>query len=111
VQEAAVHRWDAEAAAGTSGALDADAASDGVDEFIAVSIGEARDELQGSVTLTASDTDATWTVGRDGGPTVDIVGTASDLLLVLYRRLPHTELTIDGYTELAATFIGLASTE
>ena len=50
--------------------IDADAAADAVDEFLAVSLGDALDELQGSVTLTASDTGATWTVGprrRTGG--------------------------------------------
>ena len=111
VQEAAVHRWDAEATAGTPNPLDAGAAADAIDEFLAVSLGDALDELQGSVTLTTSDTDATWTVGRDGGPVADIVGTASDLLLVLYRRVEDTAVTIEGDAELAATFLGLARTE
>jgi hypothetical protein len=111
VQEAAVHRWDAEAAAGTSAPLDPDAAADAVDEFLAVSLGDALDALQGSVTITASDADATWTVGRDGGPAADVVGTASDLLLVLYRRIDDTAITIEGDPELAAMFLGLANTE
>jgi uncharacterized protein (TIGR03083 family) len=111
VQEAAVHRWDAEAAAGTPGPLDADAAADAVDEFLAVSLGDALDGLQGSVTLTASDTNRSWTVGREGGPVADIVGTASDVVLVLYRRVDHAAITVEGDPELAATFLGLANTE
>ncbi len=111
VQEAAVHRWDAEAAAGTPSALDADVAADAIDEFLSVGIGDPLADLQGSVTLTASDTGATWTVGRDGGPVADIVGKASDLLLVLYRRVDDEIVTIEGDTELAATFLGLANTE
>jgi uncharacterized protein (TIGR03083 family) len=111
VQEAAVHRWDAESAGGTPGPIDPELAADAVDEFLAISLGDALDELQGSVTITASDTDASWTVGRDGGPVTDIVGGASDLLLVLYHRVGHDEITIEGDSELAATFLGLASTE
>jgi len=111
VQEAAVHRWDAESAAGDPNPIDADAAADAVAEFLAVSLGDALDELQGSVTLTASDTGATWTVGRDGGPAVDIVGTASDLLLVLYRRVDDGAVTVEGDAELGAAFLGLANTE
>jgi uncharacterized protein (TIGR03083 family) len=111
VQEAAVHRWDAEAAAGTTRPIAPDAAADAVDEFLAISLGDAIDELQGSVTLTASDAGTTWTVGRAGGPAVDVVGTASDLLLALYGRIDHAGLTIEGDTELAATFLGLANTE
>ena len=111
VQEAAVHRWDAESAAGDPNPIDADAATDAVAEFLAVSLGDALDELQGSVTLTASDTGATWAVGRDGGPTVDIVGTASDLLLVLYRRVDDGAVTVEGDAELGAAFLGLANTE
>ena len=111
VQEAAVHRWDAEAAGGTPGPLDTAAAADAIEEFLAVSLGDALDALQGSVTITASDADASWTVGRDGGPAADIVGTASDLLLVLYRRIDHAGVTVEGDTELAATFLGLASTD
>ena len=106
-----MHRWDAETAAGAPGAIDAELAADAVDEFLAISVGATRDELQGSVTLTASDTGATWTVGREGGPGADIVGTAADLLLVLYRRIGHDAVAVEGDPELAATFLGLAGTE
>jgi uncharacterized protein (TIGR03083 family) len=111
VQEAAVHRWDAEAATGTTTPLDPEPATDAVDEFLAVSLRGADDGLQGSVTLTASDTATSWKVGRGGGPTVDILGTASDLLLALYRRVDHSTLAIEGDSELAAVFFGLANTE
>ena len=108
VQEAAVHRWDAEAAAGTPAPIAAQPAADAIDEFLTVSLGDALDELQGSVTLHASDTDHTWTVGRAGGPVADVVGTASDLVLALYRRIDHSALTAEGDAELAASFFGLA---
>ena len=111
VQEAAVHRWDAEAAAGdVQRDRHGEAASDAVDEFLAVSLGERARRAAGIGDDHRERHRRDWTVGRDGGPVADIVGTASDLLLVLYRRVDHAAVTIEGDPELAATFLGLAST-
>jgi uncharacterized protein (TIGR03083 family) len=106
VQEAAVHRWDAEHAAGRSVALDVPAAVDSIEEFLTFSVAtpedpfeEPRADLAGEFVLRATDADAEWTVSDGSGPgTIRfdrggrpglpvIAGTASDLLLWLYRRV------------------------
>jgi uncharacterized protein (TIGR03083 family) len=101
VQEAAVHRWDAEMAAGRRTAIEADVAADSVDEFLEHSTpGFYQDAalLSGSVHLHALDTEGEWTVvegeyrvlsitKRHAPADASLSATASDLLLVLYRRI------------------------
>lgn len=107
VQEAAVHRWDAEHAAGRTVRLDVPASVDSVEEFLTFSVAtpddpfdEPHPDLAGEFVLQATDTDAAWTVSdgaspgtvrfeRGGRPGLPVIaGTASDLLLWLYRRVP-----------------------
>jgi uncharacterized protein (TIGR03083 family) len=111
-QEAAVHRWDAQAAAGPPQPLDAAIAADAVSEFLEFSTGwviEGTAGLPGAVRLEATDTGGQWTVVEDaertlrfhtGGGHVDAVttvrGTASALLLGLYRRGGKEELQVAG---------------
>lgn len=106
VQEAAVHRWDAEYAAGRSVQLGVPVSVDSVEEFLTFSVATPEDpsdvplaDLAGSFVLQATDADATWTVTDGALPgTVRFVrgdqpglpvlaGSASDLLLWLYRRV------------------------
>ena len=105
VQEAAVHRWDAQHAAGSETPIDPAAAADAVDEFLTFSLPEPGDPNRESQQLLAADlilatteTDRAWTI-RDGdvhgtltaepgaGSGASVTGTASDLLLWLYRRI------------------------
>ncbi len=124
VQEAAVHRWDAENATGRPQELDPTAAADSVDEFLTHSLpGRADDAppLGGALVLASTDTAHAWRVveaaggdatavrlddvpatGPDGVTTVS--GTASNLLLYLYRRVPASALVVDGDASVAERF-------
>jgi hypothetical protein len=111
-QEAAVHRWDAEVAAGRPEPLAAPIASDAVSEFLEFSTGwviEGTAPLPGPVRLESSDTGGQWTIVEDGGralrfsvgtgddePVTTVRGTASALLLGLYRRGDKEDLHIAG---------------
>jgi uncharacterized protein (TIGR03083 family) len=115
VQEAAVHRWDSElAATGLPGPLPSALAADGVAEFIEIMIGSDAGVLTGEVTLTATDTGDSWRVGAAEVPgqarTAEVRAAASDLVLVLYRRLPVPDAIVDGDPMLMASLLSLADT-
>jgi uncharacterized protein (TIGR03083 family) len=117
VQEAAVHRWDAEGAAGPPGSgapLATAVAEDGVGEFIETVIGPDARSLTGVVTLVASDTGGSWRIGgTDRGGRVrqaSLTATASDIVLMLYRRLPVPDAIVDGDPLLVASLLSLADT-
>lgn len=110
-QEAAVHRWDAEGSVGAPTPLPADLADDGVPEFIEVMIGPDVAALRGLVTLHAIDTGGTWRVGPDAASRrAQLNATASDLVLMLYRRLPVPDTDVDGDPMLVASLLALADT-
>jgi uncharacterized protein (TIGR03083 family) len=116
-QEAAVHRWDAEGSGGTPAPLPAALAHDGVPEFIEVMVGPDVKDLRGAVTLTAVDTGGTWRVGVDAATSdrqntrsAELHATASDLVLMLYRRLPVPDADVDGDPMLVASLLALADT-
>jgi uncharacterized protein (TIGR03083 family) len=113
-QEAAVHRWDAEGVAGTPEPLEPGLAEDGVPEFIEIMVGSDLDALPGAVTLTATDTGASW---RAGGAAAgrserqsELRAPASDLVLMLYRRLPVPDAVVSGDPMLVAALLSLADT-
>jgi uncharacterized protein (TIGR03083 family) len=117
--ETSVHRWDAQDAvrsSGTPGANDpapiaADLATDGISEFLLLA-SATRYETETRVALHATDTDQHWTVWLSDGEIryvadvpngaggadapVTISGAASDLLLVLWRRLSPAEGGVPG---------------
>jgi uncharacterized protein (TIGR03083 family) len=122
-QEVAVHRWDAEGAgeAGPGGgaALPSDLAADGVPEFVEIMIGPAAEVLSGAVTLVASDSASGehWRVEgaaaaqRPGAvKEAELKATASDLVLMLYRRLPVPDADVAGDPMLVASLLSLADT-
>ena len=108
VQEAAVHHWDAEHAAGREIELGTAMSADAVDEFLTFSMYTVEDPpetplppLDGTLVLAASDAGLEWTLADDSVPgTVKfstgpagpglprVTGAASDLLLWLYGRVP-----------------------
>ncbi len=106
VQETTVHRWDAEAAAGSPSPIDAEIAADGIGELFDVQFPQllaAADrptvDLGGSVHLHCTDTEGEWTFRIDAGTLavslghskgdVALRGPASQLLLALWRRVPR----------------------
>ena len=113
-QEAAVHRWDAEEAAGNPSPINAALAIDGIDEFVEY-MGGFDPALGGgdeTVSLVATD-GPTWvlraTEGNlvlDGGePAAIATGTASDLLLALWRRPVLERISITGDREALDRFL------
>jgi uncharacterized protein (TIGR03083 family) len=108
-QETAVHRLDAERAAGRTYAIDPELASDGVDEFLfefLIWVDPVAAALAGSVHLHCTDVDGEWVVRDDGEGVVvtrehakgdaAIRGPANDLLLVLWRRLALDAVDVIG---------------
>lgn len=100
-QEAAVHRWDAEAATGDPAPIDPELAADGIDEMLNVMI--PADEVlyegkPGTLHLHRTDDDGEWLVTLETGTVpatrsghekgdAALRGTASDLLLLVWRRV------------------------
>jgi uncharacterized protein (TIGR03083 family) len=117
-QETAIHRYDAELAAATPTPLDPALAVDGIDEILTVFLPRLADNFEpigdGTVHLHCTDVDGEWLfTRRDGEISVtaehakgDVAarGTASDLLLFLWRRVPASELEVFGDAELLERF-------
>jgi uncharacterized protein (TIGR03083 family) len=117
VQETAIHRWDLQDAAttGDPDPIDAAAASDSIDEFLAVTVpfGVNRSKpLRGTVHLHCTDVDGEWFVEPHGTverthsrADVAVRGSASDLLLALYDRVDVETLDVIGDTSLARDLV------
>ncbi|MFE9427555.1 maleylpyruvate isomerase family mycothiol-dependent enzyme [Kitasatospora sp. NPDC006697] len=92
-QETLVHRWDAEHALGAVTPFDPELAADGVAEVFEImaprmiSRGAATAPAR-AVRITATDAASSWTFGP-GEPVAELRGTAQDLLLTLWGRLPR----------------------
>lgn len=114
--ETAVHRWDAEAAVTAASAVDADLAPDGIEELLEVFLYEAAaslpgEGLGGSLGLRCTDVAGAWVirlakrraeVTPDEGPaTATLSGTASELLLFLWNRVPPVHLGLEGSAAVA----------
>ena len=124
-QEIAVHRWDAEQAAGRDHAIEAELASDGIDEFLHHFRDEADIDaapVAGSVHLHCTDVAGEWTVrlSDDGTAAVTrehakgdaaIRGAANDILLVLWRRRPLSTVDVVGDAAVATRFVAFPSLE
>ena len=122
VQEAAVHRWDLQmAASGSPDAIDAEAAADAIDEVMAITLPwcvRADKALPGSVHLHCLDADGEWLVHPDGRVEREhakgdaaIRGTASDLLLALYTRIPLERVEVIGDAAVAEQFVAALNTD
>lgn len=124
VQEAAVHRWDAEHAAGRSPRIAPEVAGDAVDEFLSFSL---RPLPRGGIALAAplqvrtTDTGQAWvlrpadgrlTVARGSDRTAAnrVEGPADDVLLWLYGRRPLSALAAAGDPAAAVALLVYAST-
>ncbi len=117
--ETAVHFWDVEWAAGHRPEIDADFASDGIDEFFHVMtplVREGQPVVGGSVHVHCTDVEGEWlAVPADGANmsvtrehakgSVALRGRASDLYLVLWRRLPVDLVEVIGDASVAERFL------
>jgi uncharacterized protein (TIGR03083 family) len=119
-QETAVHRWDAQSAAGLPQPVEPHLAADGVSEVLEVFLPSGRqkgsEDADGVVRLLATDTGDEWTVRvrgtkvsvldtdtvLDAGPGAQsaAAGTASDLLLALWGRVGFDVLRVEGDAQL-----------
>jgi uncharacterized protein (TIGR03083 family) len=118
--ETAVHAWDAHCAAGVIAEIDAELASDGIDEYVHVMLvsntREGEGPLSGSVHIHCTDVDGEWLIVPTETAEVIVTrehakgdcairGSASQLLLALWRRIPMSSLEVIGSTDVAAQFL------
>ena len=121
--EAVVHRADAELALGREPRIRSRLAADGIEEFLTNIqcfpwVAERLRELDAdgqTVHFHSSDYEGEWIVTLNGGSytwerghkraTVAVRGTASDLLLLVYGRLPASRFTVMGDDLLLAQWL------
>ena len=105
-QEFAVHRIDAQLAAGEAGTID---------EFLEFFLNTDAGPVSGSVHIHCTDVAGEWTVRPVDGGGFDVArehakgdaairGTANDILMALWRRGPLSACDLVGDVELAARF-------
>lgn len=108
--EAAIHRWDAELAAGRPGGFATGVASAGitevVEDFFPRQIALQRSPgLSAAVALHATDSDERWVIGRDEAaePAAVVTAPAAVLFLLLWRRTSLDDHRVEylGPAELA----------
>jgi len=118
-QETVVHRADVDVARGAVDPIAPVLAADGVDEFFEVFLPLDVEAFTGdgpSVLVRTTDAPTAWTVtagpgaaeiAREarGDPAATISGVASDVLLVLWRRLGVEAVDVAGDRELAERFL------
>ncbi len=112
--EAAVHRWDAQRAHGYQQRVEAELATDGVAELLDTMLPyvlseQPAEDLAGVLGVECSDTGERWRVrlsadkavqDEAADPDATVSGRASDVLLVLYGRLPLERVDLAGDTDL-----------
>lgn len=115
-QETAVHRVDAELASGSHTPIEAALAVDGIDEFLTVMLpGRAPGDGAESVHLHATDAPGEWVVEvTDGAVRVErehakadaaVRAPASDLLLLLWRRVGPEDVEVVGDDQALRRFL------
>jgi uncharacterized protein (TIGR03083 family) len=115
--EAVVHTVDVEQVLGDVRPIPPDVGLDGLDEWLAVmvpgALPEGPPEAAHPVVFHAVDADAERTLfaGTRPFPIAALTGTAGDLLLAVWRRVPLEVLTVDGDGLQAAAMIGLVELE
>ena len=123
-QETAVHRTDVQLARGVAEPINPGLAADGIDEFFEVCLPPDLDALAGdggTVVVRATDAPAAWSVaalpggaeitrGAPAGvePAATIAGGASDVLLVLWRRLGTDAVDVSGDRAFVDRFLATA---
>ncbi len=115
--ETAIHRFDAENAAGIATEFDAAFAADGIDELLAAFAPRASAfpvESTKTMVVLATDTDDSWqvtlapegitTVRGDGPADVTLTGDARDIYLAVWNRGDDSNVTITGDRDLFETW-------
>jgi len=113
VQEAVVHTVDVEQVLGDVRPIAADVGLDGIDEWLdvmapgALPTGPPPEAHPVVLHAVDADTERTLFPGTRPFPIAAVTGTAGDLLLALWRRVPLEVLTVHGDGLQAAAMIGL----
>ncbi len=123
--EFAMHRWDGQAAVGPAEDIDVDLARDGIDEVFETFVptrfrfDEASSLVGRTIHLHATDADGEWMIEMHedrmevshghGKGDVAARGSMSDLLLLLWSRIPPSRVEVFGDAELLATFQAAAT--
>ncbi len=131
--ETSVHAWDAAVAAGRPMQIDAELASDGIDEFLRHFLPDIADDAEpigGSVHIHCLDVDGEWTIraadndndnDNDDADAPFVVsrehakgdcalrGPASNLLLALWRRAGAETIDVIGDSDVARRFLATAN--
>ncbi len=120
--ETAMHRWDAQHAAGIGATVDAEIASEGIGEYLDLGIPRIleREQLDApncSLHIHCTDTDGEWLVWNDHGSyrmlpvhekgDAAIRGTAGDIWLLLMGRADIEAVDIVGDPAAAEQWLGL----
>jgi uncharacterized protein (TIGR03083 family) len=101
-QEATVHRVDAEQVLGEVTGIPAEVGADGLDEWLEVMVpgvlpgGPPTGASPVVFRATDADEERTLFPGTAPSPAATLTGPAGDLLLVAWRRLPLSAVTVDG---------------
>lgn len=121
--ETAVHRWDAENALGSGSPIGAELAADGIDEWFDVHLRSDITEpdivgdVAGTFHVHCTDTEGEWWASladralvlerthKKGD--VAIRGNASDLVLVLWGRLPPTSVDVVGDASVLTSWLAV----
>jgi uncharacterized protein (TIGR03083 family) len=119
--ETAMHRWDVEFGLGQVSGFDTAVATDGIDELLHVFVRTRGGyTIEAPVAITCVDSSASWGIApadKPGRVRVDrgapqrraatLQGTATDLLLALWHRVPldGTGITVTGDAKVAASFV------
>jgi uncharacterized protein (TIGR03083 family) len=123
VQETAVHTYDAQESIGRPEPLPASVAIDGIPEFLAVGLGSMGAWPHRPARIAVSAVEGpTWVVdltpagvridpAASGAPLATLRGSASDVVLTLYGRLPPETLAVDGDHAAARELLTWVKTE
>lgn len=120
VQEAALHAYDAQSVSGTTDELPSTIAIDSVDEFLVVSLGAMGTWPHAPARVDVVATEGPrWTVhlhsvakvefDAAGVPDATVSGSAADLILALYSRIPPERLRLDGDAGVVEQLLGWAA--
>ncbi len=123
VQEAAVHAWDAQETVGKPEPIPASVAVDTIDELLVVTLGSmgAWPHRPARIALSAVE-GPTWVVdltptgakadpAAGGEPLATLRGSASDLVLAVYKRIPLDRIEVDGDRAAVQEFLAWTDTE
>ena len=104
VQEAEIHRWDAELAVSEPLPIPLEIAADGIPEFLHVHRFAIEKLELSHIHIVASDASGEWHINQDATDTTGIIGTASDLVLFLTGRCPIEKLKVSGNSDTLKRF-------